>query len=124
MRLAGADLADDQKPFVAARVALFREIGGDEMSLRQGRMRAGKVGVVVRELAMLVAARDTGCTSKESARARNWQSQRVTRRSLMLRTAIGACQIAVFQPVPSQSGQIYRGLDHASSLFFDCVNEL
>src|SRR5271157_6448825 len=45
--------------------------------------------------------------SSDCARARNWQSQRVTRRSLALRPApwLGT----VFQPVPSQRGHTSAG---------------
>src|SRR5215469_15318872 len=46
--------------------------------------------------------------STDSARARSWQSQRVTRRSLMLPAPFEALR-TVFHPVPSQNGQIPAG---------------
>src|SRR5579864_9378333 len=64
MRLAGTDLADDQQALVAPWVAFLREVGGHEMSLRQGGVGARKVGVIVRKLAMLVAARDASRTQQ------------------------------------------------------------
>src|SRR5579863_1387006 len=45
--------------------------------------------------------------SKDSVRARSWQSQRVTRRSGVERDA--ASDGTVFQPLPSHSGQILGG---------------
>src|SRR3954468_13007920 len=44
----------------------------------------------------------------DCARARNWQSHRVTRRSLILLTALEAFE-TVFHPVPSHNGQTSAG---------------
>src|SRR5262249_21140949 len=48
------------QPLVAARVAVIGEMSGNEKCLRQRRMGAGKIGVVVGQLAMLVATGDAG----------------------------------------------------------------
>ena len=60
VRFASSDLANDQQAFVAAGIAFFREAGGDKVSFLQRRMSAGKVGVVVREFTVLVAAGNAG----------------------------------------------------------------
>ena len=63
--------------------------------------------------------------SKVSLRARSWQSQRTTRRSLFLSS--GALELAeiVFQPVPAQSGQtsarILLNFNPASSILLNSI---
>jgi len=58
--LAGADFANDQQALVAAGIALFREVGRDEVGFLERGVGAGEVRVVVGEFAMLVASRDAG----------------------------------------------------------------
>src|SRR5262245_55239715 len=58
MRLTGANFSDNQQSLIAARVTFLSEVGCDEMGFRERRMRPRKIGVIVRKLAMLVAARN------------------------------------------------------------------
>src|SRR4029077_17059524 len=58
--LASSDLANDQEAFIAPRIAFLREAGRNKVSLLQRRVGARKIGVVVGEFTVLVAARDAG----------------------------------------------------------------
>jgi hypothetical protein len=104
MSLARTDFADDQQAFVAARIALFGEIGRQKVSLGQRGVGTGEIRVVVGQFTVLVAPRNSAAVITPWARTRNWQSQRVTRRSFTLPGLE-----TVFHPEPSHNGQISTG---------------
>ncbi len=90
------------RPLLLSRIAVPHERGCKEVGLGKRRVSAWKVGLIVREVAVFVSFRE--CAPQPArfrARARSWQSQRVTRRSLGAPVRAGS----VFHPVPSQSGQ-------------------
>ncbi len=86
------------------------------MRFGQRGMRAREVRVVIGEFAVLVAAGNTGRQPSTSrARARSWQSQRVTRRSLVL--AVGAVR-GLPSCTVAEGTNFYWGLDHVSTESF------
>src|SRR5579871_1877906 len=58
MRLSCSDLANDQQSLITAWITLFREIRSEKLGLRQGRMRAREICVVVAQFAVLISPRD------------------------------------------------------------------